>query len=140
MHVTPGSGRAVGSSFGDSGPLNRALVLLILLLGGACGPRSAPHTPPERPAAAPAVPVIFVPGVTGVVLQDSATGEVAWGIGRSLLSPKDDAYGLALPTVHEDPGLPELVPVAPIEEIALFGVRKPIYGPVRQLLTEAGYV
>jgi hypothetical protein len=84
--------------------------------------------------------VVFVPGVTGVILQDSATGEVAWGTGRNLVRPKDDGYSLALPTVHADPGLPDLVPVAPIEEIALFGIHKPIYGPIRDLLTGAGYV
>ncbi|HSJ76431.1 MAG TPA: hypothetical protein VK899_09665, partial [Gemmatimonadales bacterium] len=102
----------------------RALILLIVVLA-ACGPRSAPRT---RPAEAPTVPVIFVPGVTGVVLQDSNTHEVAWGTGRNLLGPKDDAYSLALSSVHEDPGLPDLVPVAPLEEIALFGIHKPIYG------------
>jgi hypothetical protein len=84
--------------------------------------------------------VIFVPGVTGVILQDSATREIAWGLGRNLLGPRDDAYSLALPTVHEDPGLPVLVPVAPIQQINLFGIRKPVYGPIRELLTEAGYV
>lgn len=117
-----------------------ALVLLVVLLLGACGPRSAPRARPERPAEAPAVPVVFVPGVTGVVLQDSATREIVWGLGRNLLRPKDDAYSLALPTVHEDPGLPLLEPVAPIQRITLFGIRKPIYGPVQKLLTEAGYV
>lgn len=111
--------------------------LLLVLLIGACGPRSAPRV---RPAESPTVPVVFVPGVTGVVLQDSATGEIAWGTSRNLLRPKDNAYSLALPTVHEDPGLPALVPVAPIEQLSLFGIRKPIYGPIRKLLTGAGYV
>lgn len=117
------------------------LLLLIIHLLAACGPRAAPRALPEHlPASLPAVPVIFVPGVTGVVLQDAATGEVAWGLGRNLLGPKDDAYSLALPAIHEDPSLPLLEPVAPIEQIALFGIRKPVYGPIRSLLTGAGYV
>ena len=114
--------------------------IILILLVAACGPRSAPHARPERPAEAPAVPVVFVPGVTGVVLQDSSTREIVWGLGQNLLRPKDDAYSLALPSVHEDPGLPVLEPVAPIERLSLFGIRKPIYGPVRKLLLEAGYV
>ncbi len=117
------------------------LVLLSALLLAACGPRAAPRILPERPSAGPpAVPVIFVPGVTGVVLRDSKTGEVAWGLGRNLLGPKDGAYSLALPGIHEDPALPDLEPVAPIEEIALFGIHKPIYGPIRKLLVGAGYM
>lgn len=116
------------------------LFLLVVLLAAACGPRAAPRILPERPAEPPTTPVIFVPGVTGVVLRDSATGEVAWGLGRNLLGPKDDGYSLALPVIREDPGLPVLEPVAPIEQIAIFGIRKPIYGPVRSLLTGAGYL
>jgi hypothetical protein len=84
--------------------------------------------------------VVFVPGVTGVVLRDARTGEVAWGLGRNLLRPKDDGYGLALPLIPKAPGLPVLEPVAPIERITLFGIHKPIYGPIRTLLTGAGYV
>lgn len=84
--------------------------------------------------------MVFVPGVTGVVLRDSRTGEVAWGTGRNLLRPKDDGYGLALPLVPRVDGLPALEPVAPIEQITLFGLRKPIYGPIRKLLLGVGYV
>jgi len=117
------------------------LVLLATLPLAACGPRAAPRILPERPPAeAPAVPVIFVPGVTGVILRDAKTGDVAWGLGRNLLRPHDGAYGLALPVIHEDPDLPVLEPVAPLEEIALFGIHKPIYGPIRKLLVGAGYV
>ena len=118
-----------------------APVLLLISLAAACGPRSAPRVlPANPPTPPPATPVVFVPGVTGVVLQNSATHEVAWGLGRNLLRPKDDAYSLALPSVHADLGLPILEPVAPIQEIALFGIHKPIYGPIRALLTGAGYV
>lgn len=114
----------------------RRLALPLLLLLAACGPRYPPRPLPAEP---PSTPVVFVPGVTGVVLRDSGTGEVVWGLGRNLLRPRDDGYGLALPTVTRDPGLPELEPVAPIERIVLFGIRKPIYGPIRTLLTRAGY-
>lgn len=124
-------------------PLRRsALIFLLLLLLplAACGPRVAPRVLPEPPAPPPATPVIFVPGVTGVVLRDVKTGEAAWGTGRNLLGPKDGGYGLALSLLRQDPGRPVLEPVGPIEEIGLFGVRKPIYGPIRTLLTGAGYV
>lgn len=115
-------------------PILRRLALLLLLLA-ACAPRYTPRSLPAPPSA----PVVFVPGVTGVVLRDSRTDEVVWGLGRNLLRPQDDAYGLALPSVAPDPGLPVLEPVAPIERIALLGIRKPIYGPIRTLLTRAGY-
>jgi hypothetical protein len=81
-----------------------------------------------------------VPGVTGVVLRDVRTGEAAWGTGRNLLGPKDGGYGLALSLLRHDSSLPVLEPVGPIEQIALFGIRKPVYGPIRTLLTGAGYV
>jgi len=80
------------------------------------------------------VPVVFVPGVTGVVLRDSGTGEVVWGEGRNLLGPHDDGSRLAL-----RPG-DAIEPAGPIDEIRLFGIHKPIYGPLRTLLTRAGYV
>ena len=89
----------------------------------------------ERPPAEPpSVPVVFVPGVTGVVLRDSGTGEVVWGEGRNLLGPHDDGARLAL-----RPG-DAIEPAGPIDEIRLFGIHKPIYGPLRTLLTRAGYV
>jgi hypothetical protein len=117
-------------------PLLRRFALPLVLLLAACAPPSTPRALPETP---PAVPVIFVPGVTGVVLRDTATREVVWGLGRNLLGPRDGAYGLALPLVPRDHGLPALEPVTPIDQISLFGIDKPIYGPLRELLTEAGY-
>lgn len=95
-------------------------------------PRALPETPPDTP-------VVFVPGVTGVVLRDAVTQEVVWGEGRNLLGPRDGAYGLALPLVSGDHGQPTLEPVAPIDQISLLGIDKPIYGPIRTLLAEAGY-
>lgn len=119
----------------------RQAALALAVLCAACGPRPAFRVLPERPQAAPpAVPVVFVPGVTGVVLRDARTKQVAWGTGRNLLRPHDDGYGLALSLVPGDSGQPALEPVAPIEQISLFGIRKPIYGPIRKLLTGAGYV
>lgn len=117
-------------------PLLRRFALPLVLLLAACAPQSSPRALPETP---PTVPVIFVPGVTGVVLRDPATQEVVWGLGRNLLGPRDGAYGLALPLVSGDHGLPALEPVAPIDQISLFGIDKPIYGPLRELLAEAGY-
>lgn len=120
--------------------LRRAVLPLVLLLA-ACAPRSAPRVLPERlTAEKPEVPVVFVPGVTGVILRDSRTHEVVWGLGRNLLGPRDGGYGLALPLGDSAPGLPVLEPVSPIEQIRLLGISKPIYGPIRTLLTKEGYV
>lgn len=120
-------------------------LLPVILLLAACAAKPAPRALPARATAAPptvppTVPVIFVPGVTGVILRDSRTGEVAWGLGRNLLRPRDDAYTLALPLGKQASGLPTLEPVAPIDQLSLFGIRKPIYGPIRSLLTEEGWV
>src|SRR5215210_9039803 len=139
--------RATGDPLVRSGPARligwRAALPLVplLVLLAACGPRATPRALAERPPSeSPEVPVVFVPGVTGVVLRDPKTGEAAWGTGRNLVRPHDDGYGLALPLVHEDSGLPVLEPVTPIEQLSLFGIHKPIYGPIRELLTGAGYV
>jgi hypothetical protein len=116
--------------------IRRRILALFAVLLAACAPGPAPRALPES---LPAVPVIFVPGVTGVVLRDSRTGKVVWGRGWNLLRPRDQGYGLALPLV-EGSGLPLLEPVAPIDRLTLLGVRKPIYGPIRTLLADAGYV
>ncbi|HET9228044.1 MAG TPA: hypothetical protein VFR31_15320 [Thermoanaerobaculia bacterium] len=112
-------------------PIRFALALLLLL--SACVPKYA-GLPERPPAAPPSVPVVFVPGVTGVVLRDSKTGEVVWGEGRNLLGPRDDGARLTLGPDDT------LEPVAPIDQINLFGIHKPIYGPLRDLLIRAGYV
>lgn len=115
----------------------RRIFAPFVVLLAACAPGPAPRAAPAGNP--PEVPVVFVPGVTGVVLRDTRTGEVVWGEGRNLLRPRDQGYGLALPLV-EGSGQPVLEPVAPIERLNLFGIRKPIYGPISDLLTGAGYV
>ena len=111
----------------------RAAIVLLLLLAAACAPKYAGLA--ERPPATPpSVPVVFVPGVTGVELRDSRTGEVVWGEGRNLLGPDDDGSRLALGPQDT------LEPAGPIERISVFGIQKPIYGPLRELLVRAGYV
>jgi hypothetical protein len=112
-------------------PFRAALVLLLLLAG--CVPKYA-DLPERAPAEPPLVPVVFVPGVTGVVLRDSRTGEVVWGEGRNLLGPDDGGSRLALGPQDA------LEPAGPIDEIRVFGIQKPIYGPLRELLIRAGYV
>jgi hypothetical protein len=119
-------------------PLSKlARSLAIVLLLASCVPKYAGL--PERPSAEPpSVPVVFVPGVTGVVLRDSKTGEVVWGEGRNLLGPDDGGSRLALgPHLGPDTALE---PAGPIDEIRVFGIQKPIYGPLRELLIRAGYV
>lgn len=82
--------------------------------------------------------VILVPGITGVMLRDRDSGEIVWGTGGNLLSPRDGGYNLTLPIGGSGP-LPSLEPFAPIEEIRLGLFRKPVYGPIFELLEGAGY-
>jgi hypothetical protein len=86
------------------------------------------------------IPVILVPGSTGVELRDPATGKFVWGKGSNLIRPHDGGYAVALPI---DPGAaatPGLEAGAVMEEIRLAGLfRKPVYGPIVDLLAAYGY-
>jgi hypothetical protein len=120
-------------------PVRRRLVLLALLaaaLPAACArapePRPVPGPPPE-------VPVVFVPGVTGSVLRDRGTGEVAWGAARNLFFPRDGGYALAYPLAPPDGWEPRLEPGGVLEEIRLGPARQPVYGPLLEALTARGY-
>ncbi len=130
--------------------LHRASTVLLagaLALAGCAGspePR-LPATAAEVPAA-PRVPVVLVPGVSGTELVERASGEVLWGTGARVLFPHDGGYGIALPLVPFDPlgvagaAVPRVVAGGVIEEIHLAGlVRKPVYGPVLAALETAGY-
>ncbi len=95
--------------------------------------------PETRPTGEPAVPVVLVPGITGTKLRDRATGEVVWGTGALLISPRDGGYALALP-IGGRSAEPRLEAFEVIEEIRLAGViRQKIYLPIVDTLTAQGY-
>lgn len=113
------------------------LALTGLLLGACASTGPAPVSVPTL-AAEPDIPVVLVPGITGARLRDPATGKLAWGNGARLVTPRDGGYSLALPLA--DPGVEKkLEPDGVIEEIRLLWVRKPVYGPVANVLERHGY-
>jgi len=116
------------------------LALLTAALLGACarGPEPRP-LPPLEGGPPPEVPVVFVPGVTGSVLRDRVTGEVAWGAGRNLLVPRDGGYALAYPVAPPAAWEPRLEAGGVLEEVRLGPVRQPVYGPLLKALEARGY-
>jgi len=85
-------------------------------------------------------PVILVPGATGVELRDPVTGKFVWGKGSNLVRPHDGGYAVALPIEPGAAAAPGLEPGEVMEEIRLAGLfRKPIYGPIADLLVANGY-
>ncbi|MCB1032399.1 MAG: hypothetical protein KDD47_01020 [Acidobacteria bacterium] len=81
--------------------------------------------------------MVLVPGITGVQLRDPESGEIRWGTGKNLLSPRDGGQSLALPLGNSED--PPLEAFAPIREIRISLIRKPVYGPIFDLLAGAGY-
>ena len=120
----------------------RALTSLSLLvsfaLGSGCGKISAPVLDPDL-AKSEKTPVVFVPGVTGVGLQDVATDRLAWGAGSNLLRPHDRGYGTSRSVTERQEG-PALIPAGVILNLRLFGVvRYRIYQQLVDLFVANGY-
>ena len=113
-------------------PLGLASALVL----AACSQAPAPAAPSGAP---PEVPVVFVPGVTGSVLRDRESGEVAWGSGRNLLGPRDGGYRLAFPVAPPPGWEPALEADGVLEEVRLGPVRQPVYGPLLDALGARGY-
>ena len=87
----------------------------------------------------PRVPVVFVPGVTGVELREVGSGKILWGQGRNLIFPRDHGYSVARPLT---PGVAGTGVEAGevILRIRLAGViRKQVYQPLVELLESRGY-
>lgn len=117
-----------------------AVVAVALALLSGCGRPPTPAAPGPRGPAASGPVVVLVPGITGVELRHRDSGRLAWGNGARLFTPRDLGAALALPVAPGVAGEPELVPGGVIERISLLGiVRKSVYGPVLDLLEEAGY-
>jgi len=82
--------------------------------------------------------VVLVPGITGTELVDSS-GKIHWGKGGNLFVPRDRGYRLALPLVEDGPD--DLRAGQVMEAISVGGViKKPVYGPIIELLQANGYV
>lgn len=114
-------------------------LLSLLLLSSCAGQAPLPRLEPLVRQVAK-VPVVLVPGITGTALRDRESGELAWGIGGRLFSPRDDGYSLARPIDAPLGSETRLAADAVIEEMRLFGYVKPIYGPIPEMLEQHGYV
>jgi hypothetical protein len=100
------------------------------------------HSPPEPNAAPPlamerAIPVVFVPGVTGSKLRNRATGKVAFGRGIDMVLPRDDGYGIAL-SIDPDTDS-ELEAFAVVDRVRFAFSSVEVYGSLIELLEENGY-
>lgn len=124
-------------------PLRPPLIFLVLAM--ALAPPAAAScvdgpAPAARPRSAPEVPVVFVPGITGTKLRDRVTGEVVWGTGALLISPRDGGYAFALPTGTGPDDETRLEAFEVIEEMSLAGViRQRVYRPIIETLEGEGY-
>ncbi len=87
-------------------------------------------------------PIVFVPGVSGSVLEDPATGRTVWGGSLPLLRPRDGGYSLALPLIpNPSRQHPQAAYKAtgPVRTIRLLFWKKKVYQPFIQFFEGAGY-
>jgi hypothetical protein len=117
--------------------------LAILTLAGSwvfgCTQVSAPAVFESTRDQAPKVPVVFVPGVTGVELRHRVTGKTVWGKGGNLLGPHHRGYATARPVTDGAVGT-RLEPGAVILKIRLLGIfRGTIYQQLVDLFEANGY-
>jgi hypothetical protein len=132
------SGRDVALSVGLARSLILALVAGVVVLEG-CAAIRQPIVPALRDATV-RDPVVLIPGITGTRLRDRESGEILWGTGRNLVSPRDGGYSLALSV--EDPlaSASGVEPFSPILGLRLFGViKKQVYAPLLRLMERNGY-
>lgn len=117
-----------------------AAVVLCLASAGCGGHVEVPvvSVRSSGPDAAPRVPVVLVPGITGSALRDRDTGELVWGRGPEVLRPHDGGYSLARSIVDAEP---RLEATEPLGTLRLFGglIQKPVYGPVLETLDANGW-
>ena len=78
----------------------RLTPVLILALS-ACSGAPEPVLLPALAARDDKVPVVLVPGVTGVALRHRESGRLVWGNGWALLRPHDGGYRVALPITRK---------------------------------------
>jgi len=117
----------------STGSLGRLAVVAALLLT-AC---SAPIRPVVAPQDAGGhVPVIFLPGITGSELDDTAAKRTVWGNARSFFLPRDDGYAIAHPIGTTD----DVIEAGrPILDVRIATWRKDVYGPLLRFMQSHGY-
>lgn len=87
----------------------------------------------------PRVPVVFVPGVTGVELRKASSGKILWGKGHNLIFPRDRGYNIAR-AIEAGPSRTTVEAGNVIRKLRLIGVvRKAVYQPLVKLLEANGY-
>ncbi|MEM8994010.1 MAG: hypothetical protein AAGF23_04380 [Acidobacteriota bacterium] len=136
------TGDAVLSRF--SLPCLATLFALCAAVLGGCAHRSADSpvadAAPSPGTAAPTVPVVLVPGITGSELIDPETDKVVWGLGSNLIRPKDHGYTLVRPLTEPiAEAARDLRAGDVLSRVRLGPVKKEIYGPVFSFLEGAGY-
>jgi hypothetical protein len=108
------------------------------LFGCASHPPLPVHEPLQRVERK--TPVIIVPGISGSVLRDKASGKAMWGEGRNVLVPRDGGYSLARPIGAPEGAESRLEVDGPILRVRLAGViRKDLYAPIGDMLVNHGY-
>lgn len=111
-------------------------VIVGMLLAWAASGSAAP-----KPVGvdSPTVPVVFVPGVTGVELRETGGTRILWGKGRNLICPRDHGYNIAR-AIEAGPSRSGVEAGEVILQLRLAGVvRKPVYQPLVDLLESNGY-
>ena len=111
-------------------------VIVGMLLAWAANGSAAPE--PAR-VGSPTVPVVFVPGVTGVELREAGRTRILWGKGHNLMFPRDHGYNIAR-AIESGPSRSGVEAGEVILRLRLAGVvRKPVYQPLVDLLESNGY-
>lgn len=112
-----------------------------MAFGVGCAGRSEPPVLRSLEAASERVPVILVPGITGSKLRSRASGELIWGDGRQLVSPKDGGYTLVRPLADPVDGpSSDAEAFGLLDRIRLFGLAsKQVYAPVVETLEANGW-
>ncbi len=121
-------------------PIAATALLVLALAGMGCSTRPAP-TLAALDRLEPKTPVVVVPGITGTMLRESATGKVVWGTGPRLIFPKDGGYGAAR-AIHTPITSREsrLAPDGVLDRIVLAGIfRQDVYRPMTRAFTANGY-
>ena len=115
-----------------------AVAALLIVVATACAPHRQPVVQ-DLAARSERVPVVLVPGITGTELVRLHDGRIVWGDGRSLMRPHDGGHAIALPLPDDAVATTGHGDV--IHRMKLFGglVRKPVYGPVVDLMEANGY-
>jgi len=116
--------------------LRLLLVAPALAVLAGCGTPEPILVPPASQVNQDAI-VVLVPGITGVQLRERATGELLWGSGKRLFSPRDGGARLAIPLgAPPEDDTRRVEAFAPLRDVRLLGLRKPVYGPILDLLAQ----